>query len=255
MRALPVAATLFLGLTFGAAAQMMGPGMGFPGAGAGMPGFGAAPPPQQQQEPPCFKGLRAAARRGREARQRAARPRWRRRSRAKRPAALFKTFSAAEAKVVKFVTANAQTCGIPPQAVTQMKANHDRTMKTQTQVCSAAAGPPKPTGPGLSEALGTDARRHARSARTAERRARHADRERARPMSEIGRVADSTGNWVDTLAPPGRAPICVSRAPTGRSARGCCCCRAGGRRALRRSRPGTPTPIRGMSRCSSSARS
>jgi hypothetical protein len=31
MRALPVAATLFLGLTFGAAAQMLGPGMGFPG--------------------------------------------------------------------------------------------------------------------------------------------------------------------------------------------------------------------------------
>ena len=55
MRALPVAATMFLGLTFGAAAQMLGPGMGFPGAGGGMPGFGAAPPPQQPQEPPCIK--------------------------------------------------------------------------------------------------------------------------------------------------------------------------------------------------------
>ena len=43
MRALPVAATVFLGLTVGAAAQMLGPGMGFPGAGAGMPGFSTAP--------------------------------------------------------------------------------------------------------------------------------------------------------------------------------------------------------------------
>jgi hypothetical protein len=36
-----------------------------------------------------------------------------------------------------------------------MKANHDRTMRTQNQICSVAGGPAKPTGPGLSEALGT----------------------------------------------------------------------------------------------------
>jgi hypothetical protein len=36
-----------------------------------------------------------------------------------------------------------------------MKANHDRTVKAQTQICSQNAGPAKPTGPGLSEALGT----------------------------------------------------------------------------------------------------
>jgi hypothetical protein len=67
----------------------------------------------------------------------------------------IKSFAAAEAKVVKFVTVNAQTCGIPQEAVTQMKVNHEKTMKAQSQVCSASAGPPKPTGPGLSDALGT----------------------------------------------------------------------------------------------------
>jgi len=50
---------------------------------------------------------------------------------------------------------NADSCGIPQQAVAQMKANHDRTLKMQSQVCNVAAGPAKPTGPGLSEALGT----------------------------------------------------------------------------------------------------
>jgi hypothetical protein len=39
-----------------------------------------------------------------------------------------------------------------------MKGNHDRTAKMQTQVCSAAAGPARPTGPGLSDALGTSSR-------------------------------------------------------------------------------------------------
>ncbi len=67
----------------------------------------------------------------------------------------IKSFAAAESKVVKYVTTNAQTCGIPPDAVKQMRSNHDRTLKAQTQVCSQNAGPPKPTGPGLSEALGT----------------------------------------------------------------------------------------------------
>jgi hypothetical protein len=69
--------------------------------------------------------------------------------------ALFKNYSAAEAKVVNFIKKNAQSCGIPPEAATQMKANHDRTLRTQNQICSTAGGPAKPTGPGLSEALGT----------------------------------------------------------------------------------------------------
>jgi hypothetical protein len=71
---------------------------------------------------------------------------------------LFKTFSAAEAKVVKFILTNSQSCGIPPEAGAQMKANHSRTVRTTKQVCEGGgvAGVQKPTGPGLSEALGTN---------------------------------------------------------------------------------------------------
>ena len=157
MRALPVAATVFFGLTFGAAAQMMGPGMGFPGAGAGMPGFGtapAAPPPRQQQEPPCFREF-APMKADAEKRANALKAAMEKKVAREEACVFVKSFSAAEAKLVKYVTTNAQTCGIPPEAIKQMKANHDRTMKAQTQICSQQAGPPKPTGPGLSEALGT----------------------------------------------------------------------------------------------------
>ena len=61
---------------------------------------------------------------------------------------LFKDFAAAEGKVVKFMTDNQSTCRIPSEAVTQVKGNHDRTIKTRDNVCSgAAAGPGAPGGP------------------------------------------------------------------------------------------------------------
>jgi hypothetical protein len=70
--------------------------------------------------------------------------------------AALKTFEAAEAKVVKFVTDNNVFCGIPDQAVTQMKSNHAKTTKLRVQVCNAgAAAAPRP--PSLSDALGTTA--------------------------------------------------------------------------------------------------
>jgi hypothetical protein len=125
----------------------MGPGMG----GGG--GFSAAPPPQQQM-PPCmneFAPLRAEAEKRAKVLQAAIKNKVAR----EEACSLIKSFGAAEAKVVKFVTANAQQCGIPPQAIAQMKSNHDRTAKMQSNVCSASAGAPRPTGPGLSEALGT----------------------------------------------------------------------------------------------------
>lgn len=72
---------------------------------------------------------------------------------------LFQIFSDAEAKVVAFVEKNQSWCGIPPQAVAQMKANHARTLDTKTKICSAgiAEGPPGPRGPNLGEALGVRA--------------------------------------------------------------------------------------------------
>jgi hypothetical protein len=71
---------------------------------------------------------------------------------------LFKNFAASEAKVVKFVTENQSECKIPEQVVTQMTANHDRTLKTRDNICAAGpagAGPAAPPpGPRLSDELG-----------------------------------------------------------------------------------------------------
>jgi hypothetical protein len=166
MRAMPVAAALLLGMTLSASAQWpglgggapVGPGMG-PGPGMGAPGgggFGAPPQQQQQQQaPPCYSDF-TPLRQEAEKRANLLKAGMQRKPPREEACALIKNFSAAESKVVRFVTANAQKCGIPTQAVTTMKTNHERTAKMQTQVCEGGgAGPAKPTGPGLSEALGT----------------------------------------------------------------------------------------------------
>ncbi|MBX6427107.1 MAG: hypothetical protein IRZ09_14425 [Variibacter sp.] len=70
----------------------------------------------------------------------------------------IKKFAASEAKYVKYLTDNQQWCGIPAEAIQQVKASHSHTLKLRQQACSAApvqgSGGPPP-GPGLSEALGT----------------------------------------------------------------------------------------------------
>jgi hypothetical protein len=76
---------------------------------------------------------------------------------------LITKFSEAEGKFAKFVVANASWCGIPPQVATQIQANHAKTMKTRTQVCSGggpmgAQGPQIPPGPGLADAIGVGGR-------------------------------------------------------------------------------------------------
>ena len=141
-----IATLMLVSLAPGAKAQILG---------AGMPMPGAAPPPQQQL-PPCyneFAPLKAEVEKRASVLQAAMQKKVTR----EEACTLFKSFSAAEAKVIKFVTDNAQACGIPPEATTQMKANHSRTVKTKDQVCNGGgiAGAQKPSGPGLSEALGT----------------------------------------------------------------------------------------------------
>lgn len=72
---------------------------------------------------------------------------------------LIKNFSAAELKLMKYVSANSARCGIPPQILDQMKQGRATTDKLLAQVCNAAkqqqAGPAAPAGPSLSEALGS----------------------------------------------------------------------------------------------------
>jgi hypothetical protein len=67
---------------------------------------------------------------------------------------LFRSFSEAEAKVVKYAVANQTGFGIPPDAVAQMKKNHAKTNEVRDRVCSVADKPAQPAGPNLGEALG-----------------------------------------------------------------------------------------------------
>ena len=62
-------------------------------------------------------------------------------------------FAAAEEKMVSYADANASGCGIPPDAIKQMKGGHAKTMQIRQQICSA--GPTAaPAAPTLSDALG-----------------------------------------------------------------------------------------------------
>jgi hypothetical protein len=136
------------------APAMVAPPPGMPPPG-GPPGGFAGPPPGGQ-EPPCMKEFlplkEAAEKRAGLIKSAADR-------KAPRPEVcqLFKNFAVAEAKVVKFVADKQVACHVPPQAVSQMKANHERTLKTRDQICAAgAAGGPAgpPPGPRLSDELG-----------------------------------------------------------------------------------------------------
>jgi hypothetical protein len=146
IRAVPVAALMIVGLATSASAQMMGPGMYMPGQ---------SPFQQRPQEPPCFKDF-APLKGEAEKRGKALQTAMQKKVSREEACTLIKSYSAAEAKVVKFIVENSQSCGIPAQAATAMKANHEKTLQAQHQICTmSAAGAPRPTGPGLSEALGT----------------------------------------------------------------------------------------------------
>lgn len=113
----------------------------------------AAPP--QRQLPPCYRDfipLRTEAQKRGEAIQAAAK----RKAGPRVICGLFRRFSVAEAKMVKYAVANEAWCGIPAQAVKQMKESHAKTLKIRARVCEAAAHPPRPRGPSLSDALGID---------------------------------------------------------------------------------------------------
>lgn len=118
-------------------------------------GFGPslAGPQQQPQEPPCFKDfvkLRTDVEKKRGAIEAAGKK--------KVPPAvacrLFNEYSASEVKLIKFVTANTETCGMPKDLLDNLSKGHAQTTQIRTRVCEvAAAGPPKPAGPTLSDVL------------------------------------------------------------------------------------------------------
>jgi hypothetical protein len=65
---------------------------------------------------------------------------------------LVSQFSVAEAAVVKFLETNQTWCGVPPEAVKNAKASHEKTLKFKEVVCAPA---PQPKIPTLSDAIGT----------------------------------------------------------------------------------------------------
>jgi hypothetical protein len=67
---------------------------------------------------------------------------------------LFKTYLAAEARMIKGLEQHGTTCGAPPDVLTQMRASHAKASQVGKQVCEAAAQGARPAGPSLSDALG-----------------------------------------------------------------------------------------------------
>lgn len=65
--------------------------------------------------------------------------------------ALFKKFAVSESKMAKFLETNQSACGVPPDAIKQVKSQHAKTLQIRNNVCSAG---PAARGPSLSDALG-----------------------------------------------------------------------------------------------------
>jgi hypothetical protein len=65
--------------------------------------------------------------------------------------AAFNKFMGSEGKMVKFLETNRTACGVPPEAIKQVRAQHARTAQIRKNVCSAGGAP---RGPSLSDALG-----------------------------------------------------------------------------------------------------
>lgn len=148
-------------LPFPSAGGADGAPAAFPSGGAVPLGGGFSPAaPQQQAGPPgaeqCMKEflpLRQAA----EKRAEVIQSLGKRKAPASEACKAIGAFAQAEIRMIKFVEANAQKCGIPEQAGKQMAANHKNTEAMRVKVCNVAAQQEQqrgPAAPSLSEALG-----------------------------------------------------------------------------------------------------
>jgi hypothetical protein len=153
-RAVPLVLVLAVLPIWPAAAQFGGmPGM--PGSGmspGGGPGgqFGAAP---QQPPPACQQlvTLRDETQKHGQALQAASQ----KKASAEELCKLFKVFLASETKMVKGLEEQSATCGVPPEVIQQVRSGHSKATQTSKQICEVAAQGPRPSGPSLSDALGT----------------------------------------------------------------------------------------------------
>lgn len=153
-RAFPLVLALAV-LPLGAATAQFGGMPGMPGS-PGMPGApgGGSPFAARPQEPPpaCQKLMtyRDEMQKHGQALQAAG----------KKKAApdeickLFNAYLAAGRKMVKGLEEGASVCGVPPDLPNQIKAQQVKESQMAKQICEVAARP-RPTGPSLSDALGT----------------------------------------------------------------------------------------------------
>jgi hypothetical protein len=71
---------------------------------------------------------------------------------------LFRDYTSAESRMIKYLQDRQQACGIPDQFVAQAKEGHGKAVAMRNQVCQVATAPaaaPPPPSQGLSGALGT----------------------------------------------------------------------------------------------------
>jgi hypothetical protein len=66
---------------------------------------------------------------------------------------LLTNFIAAEGQAVKFLEDNKTACNVPPQAITNSKTNHAKSMQFREEACSENG--PHPKAPSLSDAIKT----------------------------------------------------------------------------------------------------
>jgi len=126
------------------------PGGGMPGMpGGGMPGGGfgapATPPPACQQ----LLTLRGETQKGAQAINDAGK----RKAPPAEACKLFKSFLAAEDRMIKAVDNNGPQCGLPPDVSKQLREGHAKARQIGNQVCDAAARGGS-AAPSLSDALG-----------------------------------------------------------------------------------------------------
>lgn len=121
--------------------------------------FGGAPGPGPQAGAPddaCMKGF-MALRQDAEKRGAAIKAAGDRHAPPDEACKLIGSFSQVEVKMVNYVVANSQKCGIPPQVADQLRAGHKNTEAMHKKVCAVAqqGASRGPAGPSLSEVLGS----------------------------------------------------------------------------------------------------
>lgn len=133
----------------------------FPSTGAPPLSSGGFAPPQQAGPPggdDCMKGF-MPLRQEAEKRGSAIKAASERHAPPDEACKLITAFSQSEVKMLKYVEANAQKCGIPPNVGDQMKTGHKNTEGMRQKVCNVAQQQQQrgPIAPRLSDVLGSSA--------------------------------------------------------------------------------------------------